>query len=230
MKKTVLAAGGLIALAALFDTGRLAAQTQPTGVAGAPSAAPRSTAAPRTKIALMNLTYVIKMYSKYTTFQEEIKQLAKRFKDTEDDLRRQGEELSKQVTATTPAEQRSDIEKKLKEIQRKMEDNGAEAKLVLSRKSGEQMRIIYLDVVLAAQHYAREHDFDLVLHYNDAIEETDFKSSGNIVRKLQAGALIPVYAENGMDISKEVVELLNYKITHSAPPTAPQTPAGGTPR
>jgi hypothetical protein len=37
-------------------------------------------------------------------------------------------------------------------------------------------------------------------------------SSGNIARKLQAGALMPLYVKPGLDISKEVVDALNVAV------------------
>jgi Skp family chaperone for outer membrane proteins len=211
VKKTVFVVGGFIALGVLCYAGRLWADPQT-------SQAPQATA--RTRIALINLTYVIKNYNKYTTFQEEIKGIIKPFQGTDGQLRKEAEELTKQVTPTSPAEKKAEVERKLKDIQRKVEDNNAEAKLVLGKKSDDQMKIVYMDVVEAAQRYAASHEFDLVLHYNDAVTREDYLSAMNIARKVQTGALMPLYAAPGMDISMEVVRMLNYNLGGAASPGA----------
>ena len=215
MKKTVFAAGLVLALGVLCYVGQLwAQQNQPA----------QATPAPRTHVALLNLTYVIKNYAKYASFQSEMKKLIEPFQNTDTQYRKEAEELSKQVTPTTTADKRAEIEKKLKDIQRKVEDNNAEAKIVLGKKTDDEMKIVYMDVVAAAQGYATSHDFDLVLHYNDAVTKEDYFSAPNISRKLQSGALMPLYAAPGMDISQEVVSLLNYNLK---PATSGATPAGG---
>jgi Skp family chaperone for outer membrane proteins len=219
VKKTVFVLGGFLALAGLCWAGRLWADPQ----AAQPTQAPQ--AAPRTRIALINLTYVIKNYQKYKNFQDEIKSVFSPFEGTQQQLRKEAEELQKQVTPTTSPEKKTEIEHRLKELQRKAEDSQAEAKLVLGKKSDDQMKIIYMDVVEAAQRYATDHEFDLVLHYNDATTPEDYHSAMNIARKIQTGALMPIYAAAGMDISVDVVKLLN----HNVSPTTSQGAAPGTP-
>ncbi len=224
MKKTVFAVGGFLALGVLCWSGRSWADPQ----TAQPTQAPQAT--PRTRIALINLTYVIKNYHKYKNFQEEIKTVFQPFEGTHQQLRKEAEELQKQVTPTTSPEKKAEIEHKLKDLQRKAEDSQQEAKLVLGRKSDDQMKIIYQDVTDAAARYAASHEFDLVLHYNDATNEADYHSPMNIGRKIQTGALMPVYAAPGMDISVDVVNMLNYKVspatTQGTTPSAP--PAGGS--
>ncbi len=117
----------------------------------------------------------------------------------------------------------------MKDLKRKIEDNNTEAKLVLGKKSDDQMKILYMDVLEAAQRYAISHEFDMVLHYNDAVTKEDYFSAMNIARKVQTGALMPLYAAPGMDISTEVVHMLNYNVSPSTPGAAlPNTaPTGG---
>jgi Skp family chaperone for outer membrane proteins len=220
VKKTVFAAGLVLALGVLCVVGQLWARQNPP-----------TQAAQRTRVALLNLTYVIKNYGKYSSFQSEIKKLIEPFQNTDTQYRKEAEELSKQITPTTTAEKRAEIERKLKDIQRKVEDNNAEAKVVLGKKTDDEMKIVYMDVVAAAQGYATSHEFDLVLHYNDAVTKEDYFSAANISRKLQSGALMPLYAAPGMDISQEVVNLLNYNLkpaTSGVAPTGGTTPAAGT--
>ncbi len=101
-----------------------------------------------------------------------------------------------------------DIEEAMKKIQREMEDNNLKAKKTIGKKSDDEMKTLYTDVQAAANRYAVAHGLDLVLHYNDATNEADLLSTQNI-GKLNLGALMPMYAASGIDISKDLVELLN---------------------
>jgi Skp family chaperone for outer membrane proteins len=222
VKKTVMATGGFLILGVLCYVGQLSGQqSQPTpGQQPAPAPA-------RTRIALLNLTYVIKNYDKYKHFQEEIKGIVGPFqqRDTDyrkqlDALRKQAEESARQQASVT---QRDDLERQAKDIQRKLEDNSAEAKLELGKRSDNEMKLLFQDVYEAAQRYADSHDFELVLHYNDAVTPEDFMSAQNIARKLNTGALMPLYWKRNMDISVDLVNMLNYNMRSAT------TPAGGTP-
>ncbi len=216
MKRKVIVAAGLLALGAVLYVGRVWAQQG----GGAPAAA---APAPRTRIALLNLTYVIKNYQKFVTFQDEMKKAIEPFQKVDRDKKALAETLAKEAQdPKTPETRREDLARQLKAIQREVQDNNDAAKQFLGKKGDEQMKILYLDIMDAAQRYARAHDFELVLHYNDATTREDFLSPQNIARKLQAGALMPLYAVAGLDISKEVVEALNY-------PLRGQVPAGGAP-
>jgi Skp family chaperone for outer membrane proteins len=235
VKKTVLAAAGFIVLGGLCYVGHLYAQQQPQASAQQPYG---KAAAPPMRIALLNLTYVIKKYGKYVNFQNEIKGTVEPFQKKDAELRHQLEELQKQASDPARAAQpgqREELERKAKDIQRRMEDNSAEAKLLLGKRSDDEMRILFMDVYEAAQRYAASHDLDLVLHYNDAVTKEDFLSAQNIARKLNTGALMPLYFAPSMDISMQVADLLNSNMGSSAIPAgaAPQggaTPAGGLPR
>jgi outer membrane protein len=201
--KTLLAAGSVLALGALVYGGR-------TWLAAAPVPDRVAEKGPRTRIALVNLTYVIKNYEKFKTFQTEIKEAFEPFQKSDRDRKQEAEVLSKQLQdGNLAGKQRADLEKKLKDLQRAIEDNNAAAKEVLQKKGDEQMKILYMDVSDAAERHAKAHDFELVLHYNDATTREDFLSAPNIARKLQAGALTPLYAVPGLDISKQIVEALN---------------------
>lgn len=230
MKKTVLAAGGLLVLGALCYVGQLAAQSRAAGPAAAPA---QSAAASRTRIALLNLTYVIKNYDKYKHFQDEIKTVIDPFKKTDDELRKRMEELTKQAEDAAKkggATSRDELERQATELKRKIEDNSKEAKLVLGKKSDDEMKILFMDVYEAARRYAISHEFDLVLHYNDAVTQEDYMSPPNIGRKLNTGALSPLYVGQGLDISVEVVNMLNYNVRpQNAPGGATATPGAARP-
>jgi Skp family chaperone for outer membrane proteins len=221
VKKTVLAAGTILVLGVLWYVGPLSGQAQSQNNPQPAAATPA-----RTRIALLNLTYVIKNYVKYQHFQEEIKGIVEPAQKKDTELRQQLENLRKEAENAArqggAASQRDELEKKAKDLQRQLEDNAAEIKLKLGKRSDDEMRILFMDVYEAAQRYAATHDFELVLHYNDAVTKEDFLSAQNIARKLNTGALMPLYWMPSMDISMDLVRTLNYNVSATSTPGAAQ--------
>jgi Skp family chaperone for outer membrane proteins len=218
----VIVAAGVVALGVVVYVGRLWAQ--------APAAPVPPAAEPRTRVALLNLTYVITKYNKYINFQNEMKKVVEPYQQKDKDKKALGENLAKEAQApATTAARRDAIEKELRTLQREIEDNKAEAKKVVDKKQEEQLKILYGDVQDACRRYAVAHNFDLVLHYNDATTKEDYYSAANIARKMQAGACVPLYATPGMDISEQVVATLNaaFPQAPAAAAPAPAAPAAG---
>jgi Skp family chaperone for outer membrane proteins len=195
----------VVALAGVVGMGRLWAEGKDKKTA--------KPAAPKTRVALINLTGVIKNYEKYKNFHKEIEATAKPFQERDKTMRARAEKLAKELQVPDlPAEKKEKIAASLKKLQRQAEDNSAKAKLTLGKKSDTQMKTLYEDVLEAGKRYAAAHDFDLVLHYNDATTQPDRSSVPNIARKLQAGALMPVYVTDGLDITQEITDLLNHSM------------------
>jgi Skp family chaperone for outer membrane proteins len=190
----------LVAVAALAGAGRLLAE-----VKGA------KPAAPRTRVALVNLSYVIKNYARYKDYQDEMKEAAKTYQERDKKLRAQAEKLAKGMgnSPVVPAKS-DDAEEKLKKVQREIEDNALKAKKALGKLNDEAMKTIFTDLTEACERYASAHDLDLVMHYNEGVTPEEVGSTQNIARKLQSGPLMPIYSARGMEISKELVELLNH--------------------
>jgi Skp family chaperone for outer membrane proteins len=204
---------------AIYLGSHLSAQTTGT----APTAA-----APRTRIALLNLAYVIKSYKKWETFQGEFKTLYQGYEAQVNSKKGQAEALAKEINdPKTPQTAKEAKEKEIKKLQREVEDIQNDAKQALAKKSDDQMVLIYKEVRDVATRYAYSHNFDMVLHYNDATTQADFDSPMNIARKMNAGALMPLYVANGMDISMDVVNALNAAYANAAPrPGAASAPGG----
>jgi Skp family chaperone for outer membrane proteins len=165
---------------------------------------------PRTRVALVNLSQVIKNYEKYKNFQAEVQAATRPFQEREKKLRSQAEKLAKGMrdTPVVPAKA-EDTQEKLRKIQRELEDNQLKAKKAIARKNDEAIVTIYKEITEAAKRYAAVHDFDVVMHYNDAVTEEELNNPINIARKLQSGPLMPLYAAPGIDISKELLDVLN---------------------
>jgi Skp family chaperone for outer membrane proteins len=192
---------------AIVGMSRTAAQTPPA--VGTPPAVPTA----KSGIATFNITYVMKHYTKFQTFEAELKAAIQVYQNTDTQLKQKGEEEAKKLTATTPPEQKELIQRSLTELQRKIEDNKMEAQKVMNKKQEEQLKILYLDVRQHVARLAASNGYQLVMHYNDAITDADYMSIQNIARKLQAGALMPIYMANGVDISRDLVMSLNAAYT-----------------
>jgi Skp family chaperone for outer membrane proteins len=109
------------------------------------------------------------------------------------------------------AETRDKLERDIRVARRLLEDDQEEARRKLTKLTDEQTIALYKRVREAATRYARANDLELVLHYNDATAPADLDIPANIHRKMQAPGCTPLYAAPGIDISKEIVAVLNVK-------------------
>ncbi len=193
---------GVLALGtAIYVSSHLAAQQ--------PNAAQQQQQ-PKSRIAILNLTYVVKHYKKFQTYQEELKKMVEPFQAKDTSLKKEGETLTKEgQTPATTADRREKIEQRLKQIAREIEDNKNDAQKKVQQQQEGQLRTLYMDIRGVAEKYAQAHGYEMVLHYNDAVTTEDYWSAPNIARKMQAGALMPLYWTNGIDISSNIVQTLN---------------------
>jgi Skp family chaperone for outer membrane proteins len=86
-----------------------------------------------------------------------------------------------------------------------------EAKQELGAKTDKQTVEIYKDIQSAVQRYAKANDIDLVLHYTDPVEGGDPLSAANVTRKMQAAGCVPFWAADGLDITAQIIDMLNAK-------------------
>jgi Skp family chaperone for outer membrane proteins len=226
----MVAAGVVVLSGAIYLGSRLWAQ--PGAAPGQPAPQAPAAAEPHTRIALLNLSYVVKNYDKFKAFQAEMKNSLQTFQDRDKAKAAQIEAINKELAKgeAVPAPQREAYMKQLKQVEREKEDNSNDARNFLGKKSDEQMVILYREVQDTAQRYAVAHNFELVLHYNDAIDPNEYWSPANVMRKMQAGACMPLYYTPGMEISQQVVLALNANYKRVAPAAAaPAAPAAGQP-
>jgi Skp family chaperone for outer membrane proteins len=197
MKGTLSIGSVLVLLAILLFTVHTPAVAPPTRIGG-------------TRVAVFNLTAVIKSYTKFKTFQAELKAAVDPFQARDTAWKKEGERLAKEAQSpdTTP-QRKEELEEQLKDLQRRIEDNKARASKALQKRQGEQLAELYSDVERAARRLAKDRGYDLILHYNDATDDADRRSEANVTRKMQAGALIPIFAGPGVDISEDVAAALN---------------------
>jgi RNA polymerase sigma factor (sigma-70 family) len=182
--------------------------------------AARPAAEPKTRIALLNLSYVIKHCDEFKALQESVKKQVTFFQEREKASRARIETWNRELAAAGLAPfKRDGLEMDIKSEQRKLQDDQEEARRKLAKLSDDHTVVLYKKVREAAARYARAHDFDLVLHFNDASpDEQDFFSPQNVTRKLQAGTCMPLYWKGETDISKAVVDALNAAYHTTAAP------------
>ena len=225
-RKAIIAAAGVAVVGALIYVGGLWAQS------AVPSVPAKPAAAPRTKIALLNLTYVITYYGKYQAYKEEMKGLAKPYEERIKAKQAELEVLRKEATnQATPQARVEEIQKQAKTLQFEMEGISTDAKSVLAKKAEGQMVELYKEVVSAAQRYAVSHDFDIVLQFNAPIEKDAYFTPGNVERLIGAGALIPIHYSKENEISYDVLTALNaaYRPAGPAASAAPAAKGLGAP-
>src|SRR5262249_14349704 len=152
---------------------------------------------------------VIKDYEKYKAFQKSMKDWVDYYQKEEKKKRTDIETLKAKLAppATSSSEEKDKIIKDITAIERSIQDMGEEAKQKLGTASDAQMVALYREIRDVAARYADAHNFDLVLHYNDAaVEDKEFYGAPNVARKIQAGACMPLYWKADMDISGPVVD------------------------
>lgn len=203
MKKTLY----VVALAALVCSGgRLLAQG---GVQPVRAVTPTAPAA-KSKIAILNLKYVITNYTRFKSFQEENKKSYQKYEDQLKPLTAKMEGFRKQ--AQDPAVDQATKEKIAKEakpIQQQIQNITEEARDALGKQESDQLVLIYKEVGAAVSAYAQANDIELVMHYSDGVNEVEMNSQQNIHQKMGQRAAIPLFWGQGVDISYPILQNLN---------------------
>jgi Skp family chaperone for outer membrane proteins len=84
--------------------------------------------APRTRVAVLNLNYVIKNYKKFNTYQEQLKQDAEPYQQKDKAKTAERDDLTKQLNdPSTSADKREELQKQILAVTREIEDNKRDA-------------------------------------------------------------------------------------------------------
>jgi Skp family chaperone for outer membrane proteins len=216
VKRTVAIVAGVVTLGlALYVGSRLTAD-------------PGGAVAPTMKVRMVNLQYVIKNYKRTEALRAEHTELFKQYdaeiKKTKDEL----DGRTRQLQDPKFADSKDAIEKEIKRLQRLMQEKTDDARAALDKKQGEMIVLVYKEVEEAVKKYASLAGLEMVLHYNDAVAESDRNSAPNVARKISQSACMPMYMATGMDISQDIVNTLNAKYpATTAAPTAGGGSGGG---
>jgi Skp family chaperone for outer membrane proteins len=197
MKRSMAWVVGLLALgAATYFGSKLWAKPAP----------PAGTAS--TRVALLNLRWVIKNYDVYKRFMESMKKEEKEFVDAMQVKQKQLEALAKQAENLV-GQQREAKEREMKDLQREMEELKTSVRKAVGSKSNEAMVKVYKAVREAATQHAKANGFALVLHFEGAAEEKEVDSDVLIQRNMNSGGAVPLYWDESLNISVPVLEALN---------------------
>ncbi|MBV9125947.1 MAG: OmpH family outer membrane protein [Planctomycetes bacterium] len=188
----------------------------PQTSAGAPAS--MSAAPLQTRVALVNLGQVIKSYQKFANFQNQLKSNSTFYEKELEGKRAQLTQLQDQATHATDPTTRENIEKQAKQLQRDMQDIQEDARQKLGKQEFDEVVQIYREVKDAVSRYARANNIELVMEYNDGVGPDEFNPAF-FQRKLSNGACQPLYVAPGMDITANIVQMLNANV--GGAPTSP---------
>ncbi len=179
----------------------------------------------RTRIAMINLSQVLSKYEKWQNYERTYKDYIEKLRVEFENKKKPGMELEAQL-AKMPAEDvkgREEIQRKLRDIKRELQDYEEAAKKNLTKWQDDALVVVYHEIHDAVESYARANDIEMVMHFNDAINSNDLYHPMNVERKMKAPGCTVMYVTPGMDITDIVTANLNARL-HMSPP------AGGQPR
>jgi Skp family chaperone for outer membrane proteins len=220
VKRTITLALGILALGvAAYWGGQLSAQAnnQP---------APASLL--RNKIAVFNMSKVIKEYKRWQDFEAQRKsaldaQEAK-FNKIKGDMTKKTEELQKLPPSETA--KREQLERELRLLKNQGAEMQEDVQKQFAKWEQDQVTTIYKEIETLCADMARTYHIELILHYTDPSKDEEKYHPMNLARKLQSSGITPIYMAQGMDISQWVLDNLNKRYGASA--AAAPAGAGGT--
>jgi Skp family chaperone for outer membrane proteins len=237
VKKTLAGVGGVVALVGGLGVwgGWVAAQPPGNPASGppvrqasaqGPATQPMtSPGLPGTRVAIVNINKVLKNYHKAQTLNAQIRTkvqaYAKQMNDLREQMQKDQAELAK---PTTPPQQKEQYEKHIVNIQRQLQDIDNDARKVIGKEQGDVAVGLFREIEGVIKAVAASNNFDIVLSYPDATEDTEMYTQDNVVRKLAAQAAIPLYYKPHVDMTAAVIQTLNASYPAPAASTAPAAP------
>jgi RNA polymerase sigma factor (sigma-70 family) len=199
----------LLVLAAVVGPGPAPSEAAGPGPATPAAGAAPAPPAPRGRVAVFNLTAVVKGHAKFKAFQEEAKADLKAYEDRIKKKQAELDDLRRRIQ--NAPQDKETLDAQARAAQREVEDLNSEARRVIGEKTDKQSVELYKEIQAAARRYAKDHDLELVLHYTDSADGDDALSAANVARKMQAAACVPIYAADGVDITADIINVLNGK-------------------
>jgi Skp family chaperone for outer membrane proteins len=173
----------------------------------------------KTRVAVINLQSVIKQYQKWKDFEAEYKKMYDYYNQQFEAKKTQAQNLKATLDKTADDQQREAIQRQMRDLDREVQDMGETAKKQLGKMRDDQASLIYQEVEMAVQAYARANDIEMVLHFNDAITKQDLYNPINVQSKLQSRSLFPMYVADGMNITDTIAAMLNQRVGATAAPS-----------
>lgn len=224
MKRTLTFAMGFLVLGvAAYCAGQLSAQNTAQPAPGQPTSVPLL----RNKIAVFNMSEVIKGYKRWQEFEQQrnsgLKDQQGKFDKFKLEIGNKQADLAKLSPTDTAG--RDKIERDIRLIERQAGDLRDEIGKQYQKWEQDQITLIYKEIESVAADIARAYNVELILHYTDPVTPEEKYHPMNLARKLQSSGITPIFMAGGIDISKWMLDNLNrrYEAIGKAPTT------GGTP-
>lgn len=190
-------------------------------LAQGPNGQPAASAAPVSKIAVVNLQAVVKQYDKWKQFEASYKTQYQNYDGQFEKMKAEGLSLKTKLGTMKPDDPEADnIKKRLREMDAQVANLGDEAKKQLGKMQDDMSVQIYKEIEEAVQYYARAQGIEMVFHFNDAVVPAEIYNPMNIQRKLQTGAAMPMYVTPGLEITNYIAEMLNTRYRKMMNPNA----------
>jgi Skp family chaperone for outer membrane proteins len=182
-----------------------------------PAAAPARPAGAGTRVAILNLRFVIKNYDKYKAFMEDVKKKDEGYVRKIKELNTKADNLQKEAGKQPPVspQRREAIETELTNLSREVKDLTNKARKEMARLGSEEMVRVYKEIRDATYRYADQNHIDLVMHFEGAADRAEMNSPVLIQRNFNVGCC-PMYWKGTLDISGSVLEALNAAYKRSA--------------
>jgi Skp family chaperone for outer membrane proteins len=201
---------------------------------GTASAQGQAMSQPATKVGVVNVGLLFTKYAKAQVFKKELegdlaplKAEAEKIKN----VMQAHQEWIKKAGTTDPG-QKEKSEKALRDGQRALEDLDLQARKLIGKKQEAQLVQLYKEIQAAVQSYGQQSGYHVIFAYGDP-PDADLYTFGNINRKMSGmdmGGIVPFYIQNGLDVSNDVLQRLNYSYQQASgqTSTAPIVPVGGS--
>jgi Skp family chaperone for outer membrane proteins len=202
-RKFAFAAG----LAALGIMGYLGTQLIAQSYTGKDGAKP-APASPKTRIAVFNLSHVVENYDRFKVFLEETKEDIKSYDEQLKPMLKTFDDKAALMRTEKDEAKREQLSSDLKKMEYDIKTLKDKGQKDVVRKEAIQFKLIYRDVEVAVEKYAKAYGIELVMHYNDFVGDKK-DTPENARNKLGYAPLFPVYSAPGIDVTRDILSNLN---------------------
>jgi Skp family chaperone for outer membrane proteins len=130
-------------------------------------------------------------------------------------------EALKKKLAALPEQKRDAYKDEYEKQERAIQDFEKKGRESIKKKSDQQIKILYKEIEDAVIRLAKYRQIDLVMHYNDFVDEMKDQPA-NIRNKFINATLFPMYSAPGIDITKDILTMLNQRSAAATKPPAGQ--------
>ncbi|MGF1579281.1 MAG: OmpH family outer membrane protein [Gemmataceae bacterium] len=167
-----------------------------------------------TRVGIVNMDIILKNYKKVQFFKTELKNVAEPYREKVkkyEDYYKRWKEI--EGNPQKSKKERTDANKQAVLWKRKIEDLTNEANKKIMDMGQNNLVRLYRDLETVIAGYAKANGYHLVCHHFDPVDPKQKYSWANLDRRLnrpmQAGSMSPIYVSNAIDISNDVLSILN---------------------